>query len=1177
MWNVRFSNSVRYTDSFTPQRTPFATDGNTVFLGCLDSSSATTAVTNTAGSITGGGNPSVYTIVEDTLTPSTKITVPYNAPSNLYYYCTAHSGMGGSIKIGASDPLKADPYASSCHFAWPCTDIYDVSDKVNCKSIKKGLTITNSVATSETRTNFYGRSYYSSGTDPRVHTNPFQDLAARTGDFTYELWFWWDDQGSNATIGASRDSGNTANGWSTDIIDTHYIQMWCDDANNATATNTIQQSEWNHFACVRKNGTMKFYINGVEQSSESVANDFSVFENGLNLGTVPTGSNDFQGYYSDVRYYNGVAKYDGEFFPASCHPNVTPESPTGVTWDSPRPDKLESDGSAYFDGDGDYLDIATVDTAFGTGTDWTMEMWICPHEVDLTAITDPRTSGSSVHPLLWISGGNSGDLGAKPSGVLYYYTAGGDKIIGRTVLVPHRWYHAAVVRYNNITTLYVDGKYESSFADTQDYVTATTFRIGARYTSTQYNFEGYISNFRLVNGTAVYTQEFIPPKKALTNITNTKLLCLQTKNSVTQALGDSGSLTRNGQLGPSDYNPFNYTGASLRPMNYAIVRDNGPKGLYRTLVDSSGLKIQTSSGSPGGGLWTSSIPMKTGKWYAEIRCTAHTSTHIMIGICKADGIDCNVQINESSLEPGWGIGHISGDGSYRRICWGANWGSSQNGVEDWAETWGTGDYMGIMINCDDKIMSFFKNGKNMGNSESGFQRDPDWGSLMDGKDGISSADIGSGMVFCGGNGQASTTSDWELNFGQRPWKYPPRMDDRRGGASYQHLGEYYAASMQNTYERTPVLNPKKEAHNTALWNGNGSSQMINVGFQPDLVAIKKRSGGTNRSWQWYDSVRGKYWLLHSDGGLNQTGDEQEQTAGLTDFNSDGFSVGSDDGVNGSSSSPKYAAWCWKAGGNKGTWNVNGEDRGSAAAAGLTAGDTSVLTGCSINTKSGFGIVSWTQDSGGASKSIAHGLTEAPAFVIMKQLNVGSNSNFFVYHKRVTSAAKLLYLNGAEAEDTSSDFGNTAPSSTVITTSTTGVDGRKVIMWYWANIPGVQKFDVYEGNNDSDNQYVHLGFRPAILWVKKRDSYYSWFCYDDRRGENYNPRDDIYHVNDSAAEYDGSNYNIDFLPEGFKVRSSHASCGAAEPYIYCAWAATAGFSQYSGATRLGSGRTEGSDS
>ena len=163
---------------------------------------------------------------------------------------------------------------------------------------------------------------------------------------------------------------------------------------------------------------------------------------------------------------------------------MTPESPTGVTWDSPRPDKLESDGSAYFDGDGDYLDIATVDTAFGTGTDWTMEMWICPHEVDLTAITDPRTSDSSVHPLLWISGGNGG----KPTGVLYYYTAGADKIVGRTVLVPHRWYHAAVVRYNNITTLYLDGKYEGSFADSEDYVTATNFRIGGRYTGTLYEF-----------------------------------------------------------------------------------------------------------------------------------------------------------------------------------------------------------------------------------------------------------------------------------------------------------------------------------------------------------------------------------------------------------------------------------------------------------------------------------------------------------------------------------------------------------------------------------------------------------------------------------------------------------------------------------------------------------------
>jgi len=185
-------------------------------------------------------------------------------------------------------------------------------------------------------------------------------------------------------------------------------------------------------------------------------------------------------------------------------------------------------GSVHFNGN--HLDISGVDTAFGTGGNWTMECWINPQEVALKAITDPRTGGSTVHPLLWISGGNGG----KAVGVLYYYTAGADRIVGTTVLKSGTWYHVAVVRNNGTTHLYVNGTSEGSFSDTLDYASTPTFRIGARYSSTPYNYNGYISNFRLINGTALYTANFTPPAQRLENISGTEILCCQSPGNVLQ-------------------------------------------------------------------------------------------------------------------------------------------------------------------------------------------------------------------------------------------------------------------------------------------------------------------------------------------------------------------------------------------------------------------------------------------------------------------------------------------------------------------------------------------------------------------------------------------------------------------------------------------------------------------
>ena len=102
------------------------------------------------------------------------------------------------------------------------------------------------------------------------------------------------------------------------------------------------------------------------------------------------------------------------------------------------------------------------------------------------------------------------------------------------------------------------------------------------------------------------------------------------------------------------------------------------------------------------------------------------------------------------------------------------------------------------------------------------------------------------------------------------------------------------------------LNDPTKMFNTVLYTGNGSTQSITgVGFQPDWVWLKARNHAY--SHQLFDAVRGATKLLSSEEAT------AEQTlSGVTSFDSDGFTVGSDAGSNGSAKT--FASWNWLAGG-----------------------------------------------------------------------------------------------------------------------------------------------------------------------------------------------------------------------------------------------------------------------
>jgi hypothetical protein len=87
------------------------------------------------------------------------------------------------------------------------------------------------------------------------------------------------------------------------------------------------------------------------------------------------------------------------------------------------------------------------------------------------------------------------------------------------------WNHYAIVRNGTTFTLYVNGINRGSQTSSIN-ITAQgdVFRIGALNSGGTFPINGYITNFRLVNGTAVYTSNFTPPTSPLTAIPNTQIL-----------------------------------------------------------------------------------------------------------------------------------------------------------------------------------------------------------------------------------------------------------------------------------------------------------------------------------------------------------------------------------------------------------------------------------------------------------------------------------------------------------------------------------------------------------------------------------------------------------------------------------------------------------------------------
>jgi hypothetical protein len=314
--------------------------------------------------------------------------------------------------------------------------------------------------------------------------------------------------------------------------------------------------------------------------------------------------------------------------------------------------------------------------------------------------------------------------------------------------------------------------------------------------------------------------------------------------------------------------------------------------------------------------------------------------------------------------------------------------------------------------------------------------------------------------------------------------------------------------------------------NTVLYTGTGSSQSITgVGFKPDLVYVKVRNDANVPIV--FDSVRGVLKEMYTS-----LANAETTANGVSAFNTDGFTVSTDNGVN--RNGYNFVAWNWL---------------GSNTTASNTVGTISSTV--SVNTTSGFSIVSYT-GNGTNNATVGHGLGVTPAMLIVKNRDVADG--WGVWNKGLGSATQQMQLNGTGAVFTDDVFN--AVSSTTVTLGTdtwSNTSTKNYIMYCWSEVKGFSKFGSYTGNGSADGTFVYTGFKPAFLLMKRTDSISQWRMWDNKRN-TYNVADTVLLPNDSGADTTNSSQYVDLLSNGFKWRATYVDTNASGgTYIYMAFA------------------------
>ena len=308
----------------------------------------------------------------------------------------------------------------------------------------------------------------------------------------------------------------------------------------------------------------------------------------------------------------------------------------------------------------------------------------------------------------------------------------------------------------------------------------------------------------------------------------------------------------------------------------------------------------------------------------------------------------------------------------------------------------------------------------------------------------------------------------------------------------------------------------EDVFSTDVYTGNATARSITNGI--DLSGEGGLVWGKSRSayYHWlYDTARGAEKPLVS----NTNGAESSTSgAGLTAFNSDGFSLAASSWWNENQNNVEAVAWTFRKAPNF------------------------------------FDVVTYT-GNGVNGRTVSHNLGSVPGMIIIKQTSA-SGENWYVQHRYDTT--KKLYLNtNAEASDGDDGFQNTAPTSSVFTVAYNGTnkDGATYVAYVFGHDTSSDgMIQCGEFTTDSSGDYDgldDLGFEPQWIMIKGYEHsglLTSWVVSDHVRGLHTGANDKAVLPDQSGAEF--SQEMFDIGAEGFKVHNFPNS-SASGKFIYMA--------------------------
>jgi hypothetical protein len=682
---------------------------------------------------------------------------------------------------------------------------------------------------------------------------------------------------------------------------------------------------------------------------------------------------------------------------------------------------------------------------------------------------------------------------------------------------PSAWYHI-VVSSNSSTALniYVNGVQVTAFdtnvaPNTSAWAlnTASTATNIGYLTSAQY-FDGEMTEINFIDGQALTPSSF-GSTNALTG--------------VWQPAAYTGTYGTNGF-----YLPFTDNSALTTSSNVGLGKDFSGNGNYWTtnnisitagatydsmtdvptltsataanfavlnpLTTTAGTYSNANLQYYGASAWrrtNSTIAVNSNKWYWEVTLSnAPFTPRGSSTSYNAFGFGLSTVFNSTTPASTVTDAIILGDNAYYKNFSGS-W-------TDSGSTFVSGDVLSVAVDLTANTFTFYRNNSSIATGTIGVTAGTELTPI------ILSYDNSYGLM--------------NANFGQRPFTYTPPTG-------------YVALNTYNLPTSTIVKG--NTVMDATLYTGTGASLSVTnaASFKPDLVWVKSRSAATDNKLT--DSVRGVTKGLIS----NTTGAETTDTNGLTAFNSNGWTLGTDTTYNNSGAT--YVGWQWQAGQGSTSSNTNG----------------TITSTVSVNASAGFSVVTYTGT--GANATVGHGLGVAPSLVICKSRN--NTYNWTTYHSAVqstpaSSAQYYLYLNLTDAAAAAAAaWNNTAPTSSVFSVGSsvsTNGSGSTQVAYCWTPIAGYSAFGSYTGNGSTDGPFVYTGFRPKFVMIKRTDSTSDWYIWDTAR-DTYNVVTNTLLADTSGAETSAT--SIDDLSNGFKCRSATVVNASGGTYIYVAFAET----------------------